>query len=269
MNLIDTLTKVKFYKVIACVAILIWIVPPIINGGDELYRVHDLMDSLGLFSLSFDSSHFFDLNPNTYVDSVLTGVPRSYLLSPFSLNNLVIYLFGPLYGLIVNNILIVSIGAFGMYKLLGTYLLPSPKDEMIVWYVAVLFIALPFFELFGLGIFGAPLLIYAYINLYNGDRSLLNLFYIVLFCSYAFFYHVGVFFLGFASLYFIYDVIKNKKVNTGFVIALATTILAYGIVEYLTIYSIFFSSDDFASHRIARSCDKTMLNYKGVITVAF
>ena len=265
LNMLNTLSIVKILSVLFLTYFAIW---PFFLGDANFLRIHDMLDSRGYLDIMSSSNEFYILDPSYNVESLMGGIPRGFLGSPFSLANNFIFWFGQLWGNLLNNFFVRITGFLGMYLLLSRHLMKGETNLVPVWITSTLFACLPFFQAYGLGSFGIPLLVFIIFQVKESSIKPLHFFITLYLCSYMNFYHVGFFvILGFWIWYVFISICENKIKANLFIFGLLL-ISGFLIKEYMSFLS-FFSDDALVSHRIEKSCDITMLNFKGLIGVSF
>jgi len=228
-------------------AIAFYFLPYIICGTGSPLMIHDNLDSNVVWAKLFlGSGHCFSAD-NTSVKQMMNGVSPVSLCSSNDLSLLFLKGFGMYWGYIINKI-IMSLTAFaGMYLLLSRYVITEKKYIALQCTVALIFALLPFWS-FTLSVAGMPLLMYAFLNIRKGNTAYYNWLILLLMAFYSSLIFSGFFFLLLMSMVFVYDALKEKKINKAFLLSLTVLSCGYVISHYRLFYS-FLVKSGYVTHR--------------------
>lgn len=229
--------------------VFIYYLPFLYLGEDSTLVIHDNLDStLSWVKMLLDNSLVFApaLEP---VNQAFNGLPKFALYGTIDLSLLWFYLFGMYKGYIINKILLSFVGFIGMYLLLNRHLINDSNLKYIPWFTALLFALLPYWS-FTLSVSGIPLILFAFLNLKEGDSRLYNWCLIVLFGFYSSLALSGIFLIIILALIYVYDAIKYQKLFTHYFFGLVLLGITY-LISHYPLFNSILSSDSFISHRTA------------------
>ncbi|MBQ0735320.1 DUF6044 family protein [Aquimarina celericrescens] len=240
--------KPKWITGLSLVIILLYFLPFLYQGKDSHILVHDNLDSNVTWVKTLLNSGEFFSSPDTKIQNVFNGIPRSSLYGTYDISLIWFKLFGMYYGYIFNKLLMSVIAFFGMCFLLRKIIEPEKDIEFISISVALLFALLPFWS-FTMSVCGLPIVLYAFLNIRDGEKHYKNWLIIGIFAFYSSLFLSGVFFILILLCLLVYDIYRNKKINKPFVLAIGTLGILYLISHFQIFYSFLFNSD-YTSHRV-------------------
>jgi len=235
--------------VLAQFVIILYYLPYFILGENASVQIHDNLDSnVAWVKILLDNNAAFS-SPSTIIHQTLNGIPLSSVYPTYDISLVVFQIFGMYFGYVINKLLISYIGFWGMYLLLRKHFLPSTNSstQYISAGISLIFALLPFWS-FAAHVLGLPFLFFAFLNLRNNNTKIYNYIIITLFAFYSSLVLSGIFTLIILFFIFVYDIIKNKKINWEFFAGLACLSIAYLISHAPLIYSFLFQSIE--SHRV-------------------
>ncbi len=136
----------------------LFMVPYVLLGTGSIITYHDQLDG-ELFSYILTARYLFT-DIHIYPE-IMNGLPATGAVPPAPLFVLFYVFFKPFTAFILSQWFIYIIGFLGMYFLL----LLLTRREFISFGIAVIFMLLPFYPVYGLCIPGQPLLLYAILSL--------------------------------------------------------------------------------------------------------
>lgn len=237
-------------SILTAVFIFAFVVSPFLYLNKNSYiTIHDNLDGeLVYYHILKISDLLFSLNGETIVPNVMNGIPRSCFHSEFSFIRLLFYIFPSFWAYVINLVIIRLIGFVGMYLLAKNYLIKDTNQKIISVFAA-LFSIIPIYPLYGLSVLGQPLLIWAFLNLSNNNKSAQNWLIILLYPFYSHFAMIAPFILLTLASYGIYRLlIKKEKINQYYFIGLGTLFISFIIANLTTLHSFLFSKG-YTSHR--------------------
>ena len=245
------------------IVFFIYLIPRIILGEDSFVTIHDNLDSeITWRTVLIDSDQVF--KTGTFIEQIMNGIPRDFMVSGYNFVLWLYILFNPFVAYVINEILIHIIAFIGMYFLLRIHIFRNKKYNIIIFGISLCFSLLPFYSIYGLSIAGQPLLFYAFCNILRYKNKIVSYLIIIIFPFYSYLVLVGVFIIISLIAVFLYDVLKNKKVNKYFILGLLLLIFFYLLVEYNIVKSMIIE-DNLISHRI----DRNIAYFSGISTKAF
>lgn len=142
----------------------VFMIPFLILGTGSIVTYHDQLDG-ELLNYMLSAKYFFT-DIRVYPE-IMNGLPAAGAVPPAPLFVLLYMIFKPFTAFMVSQWVLYLVGFLGMYLLL----LKLTGREFISFGVAVIFMLLPFYPVYGLCIPGQPLLFYAVLSLYQGEVS--------------------------------------------------------------------------------------------------
>ncbi|WP_101689394.1 DUF6044 family protein [Dysgonomonas massiliensis] len=227
---------------------IITIFPFFYYQEDITLRVHDNMDSNIVWVKMLLDNNACWVAPDTIIEQIMNGVPRSSLLSTYDLALLVFWIFGIFWGYAINKVFLAIIAFAGMYLLLKKHILSDNTPIYISVLTAILFAILPFWS-FIASVAGVPLVFWAFLNLRNNDKRVVNWLALILYAFYSSLVLTGLFVLIALSCVFAYDLIINRKFGKYLFAGLALTSFAYILSHWPMFYMHLFDSSGYVSHR--------------------
>lgn len=239
------------YAIVSLIAVALYLAPLYVLGENAPVLVHDNLDSgshvLGYVTLAGSGQLFGPMD--AIISQVMNGIPRNSFGSEFNVIQWLYLFFEPYTAYIINLTLMHFVAFIGMYLLLSRRILPDDKSKVITVGVSLAFALLPFWPSGGLSVAGMPLLLYAFLNIRDGHRSLVDWAIIGLMPLYSSFAHTGFFVLVALSILWLYDLIVTRKSNFVFFLAIGLLCLIYCFVEYRLIFGMFIDTG-YISHRM-------------------
>lgn len=228
------------YIMIALFMIFLYLSPLYILGQNAHVLILDNVDgAVASLKVLAHSGKIFGSMHST-IPQVMNGIPRNTFGTEFNVQVLLYRFLAPFTAYVINLTLVHLIAFLGMYLLLRKYVLPKKKDELITVGVALAFALLPFWPYGGLSVAGQPLVLYAFLNIRARIDHKVDWLILTLVPFYSSFIFSFVFFLFIMGLWWLYDLIVNRKINIRFLAAIFFMGLMYSIVEYRLIYNTFF-----------------------------
>ncbi len=227
----------------------LYLMPMIILQENSHVSIHDNLNSEVMYRvIPSMSGKALSPDPNTLIENVMNGIPRSSFPSGLNLLMIIFVLFKPFTAYMINEVLIRVAAFVGMYILLRKHFLYNYENKWIIAATALCFAILPYYSIFGLTIAGQPLLLYAFLNLRKGDKRLINYSIIIVYPFYSVLVFSGIFILFICGIFLIYDVATNRRINFPFLLGVLLLGTLCAIAEYQLFYSMLLSKN-YISHR--------------------
>ena len=226
---------------------MLYMLPYIILGENSYVTIHDYLDQDVAIMATLKNTDI--LASITGIVPNMNGLSRTLFESftPFNIK-LMCYYFLPIYwAVFVYTLIIKCVSFLGMYLLVDNYLFEK-KYRWITVGLSVGFAIVPSYVLHELSGIGLPLLIYAFLNLYNSKRQILSYMLIALYAFNSMLAYGGFFVMAILFVIMCYDWYKSKRICKPLIYGMALMCLVYVWANWGTIYSMFFSSS-FVSHR--------------------
>ena len=141
----------------------LFMVPFLLLGTGSIVTYHDQLDG-ELFSYLLTAKYLFT-DIRIYPE-IMNGLPAAGAVPPAPLFVLLYVFFEPFTAFMFSQWIICIVGFCGMYFLL----LKLTKQEFISFSIAVIFMLLPFYPVYGLCIPGQPMLLFAVLSLLEEER---------------------------------------------------------------------------------------------------
>lgn len=179
--------KKNCYLVAGLFLSCLFMVPFLLLGTGSIVTYHDQLDG-ELFSYLLTAKYLFT-DIRVYPE-IMNGLPAAGAVPPAPLFVLFYVVFEPFTAFMFSQWVIYLVAFLGMYLLL----LKLTGREFISFSVAVIFMLLPFYPVYGLCIPGQPLLLFAVFSLWGREEQEKQLF-----SKNTFFYYMLIIFYGTAS----------------------------------------------------------------------
>jgi Protein of unknown function (DUF6044) len=235
------------YWLITVIAGGTYLLPYILLGASSHVLVHDNLDAYFVLYKVLVASGNVLANNGTPIHEIFNGLPREALPSQFDAFVLMYWLFGPIGAYVVNRTVMTTVGFLGMYLLLRRHVIPGNRFYMIQFGCSLCYALLPFFPFGGLSVAGLPLVVYAVLNIREGDLRCPNWLILILFPFYSSFVTSGVFLLFALACLLLSDVI-HRRGTAFFLLAIVIMSLTYIVTHYRLFAAVICNS--FTSHRV-------------------
>jgi len=142
-------------------------------GKDSIFVYHDQLDGEVLCYI-YQAKYLFQ---DSSIPELMNGVGKTALTAPAQLLVLFYKIFPPFVAFVISQYFVMIIGFVGMYLLLTKW----NVSPLLATLSGVLFAYLPLIPVYGLSMYGIPLVLWAFISLTEGKRTLFYFSMIVLF----------------------------------------------------------------------------------------
>jgi len=221
--------------------------PFLFNGSNAYIRIHDNLEGEWVWlDLLVKQGKALDFSPHAMIDNMLNGQLRAVFPAGFSVNVLLIYLFGSYWGYLISYGILHLLAFGGMYLLLRNHFLPEEKHRFIAAGVALCFSLVPFYVQFGAA--GQPLLLYCFLNILKDRERWTDFLYIIFFPFWSSLVWTGFSAIAALGMLLLADVIRRKNISRKFLLALALLAVAYCLVNFQML-SLWLLHPGFISHR--------------------
>lgn len=143
----------------------LFMLPFLLLGTESIITYHDQLDG-ELFSYLLTARYLF--TDICIYPEIMNGLPSAGAVPPAPLFVLLYVICKPFTAFMISQWIIYVTAFWGMYLLL----MKLTEKEFISFSIAVVFMLLPFYPVYGLCIPGQPLLIYAVLSLFSKGRAL-------------------------------------------------------------------------------------------------
>lgn len=227
--------------------IVIYISPWVIKGPNFFVPSWDNLDGILVYIKILIDKNLVFASPVKLIDNVMNGITRGSLGYSLHISMLFFSLFGMYWGYVVNKLIVMVIGFFGMQLLLKKFIGENnSKLNWIVVIVSTAFAFLPFWS-FDVTVAGIPFLFYCFGNLYERKKKGFEYLFIAFYAFYSLFVVSGLFILIALTLILSYHLIKTKKISLDFLLGIFLLGFLYIISHWGIFYNALFK--DYISHR--------------------
>lgn len=243
----------RYFLAICIIGIISYLLPYLIFGQNSYIKIGDILEEnkwIGSIILA-NNPHYIFSALGSKIPNIMNGLPRVSLGTEFSILVLLQKYFNPYTVYVLNQIIIRVIAFIGMVLLLRRHFIKTKTNinKNIIYGVSTCFAMLPFWANGILTIAGLPILSFAFFNIINKTDNIYDwiiIFFIPFLSSLQL---TGVFFLFLIFILFIYDTIKEKRINYRFLISIIFLTIIYTIINYRLVINTFLNND-FISHRM-------------------
>ncbi len=239
--------KLPKYYWVYILLFTVFFLPYLILGENSKINVHDNLDSNVAWAKMIIDNDLIFSSPNALIAQPLNGIPRSSIGGSYNFSLIVFSIFGMFWGYVFNKMLISILAFFGMFFLLKRYFLFEKESVIYAFGVACIYSFLPFWS-FTATVAGLPLLVYAFLNIRNNRKNILNWIIFILFPFYSSLVLTGFFILIIFSSIFIYDFLKSRKEKWNELLGIFVISFFYIVSHLPLFYSLLFNKS-YVSHR--------------------
>ena len=248
------LPKINNYSVyfFGFLLIIIYVIQ-LINGENNVFHIYDNLDSeITVRTIPKTEGNLFSISNDEIIPQMVNGLKRNALnASATKIETLLFYFFPAVYAYLLNYILVMFVAFAGMYLLFSNYILNKlpNQNKLIASVLALTFVTLPFFTIYGMAVLGAPLLVYCILNILNDRHKTLSWLYVIIYpfnSSLVLGGYVVVGLLFIVGLWYLFK--KNKEVANK-LIGISVLIGSLFIVAEINLFNQFLFDESFVSHR--------------------
>ena len=252
--------QIKYLR-ISLIILFLYLSPILILGENSHIIFSDNLDYyIPVLKVLAGSGKVFG-SLNATIPNFMNGISRNLLPSELNFHLWLYMIFKPFAAYTINYFIIHVVAFFGMYLLLKRHFLKDEGESFIVVGVSLCFSLIPFFPSFGLSISGLPIALFAFLNIRDKKYSWTDWLIIFLIPFYSMLVLSFIFFIFFMFVLWLYDLIKTKKANLKFLIAIIFMLVVFVIVEYRLFYILFFVKNYVSS--------RTEIPPGGLINISF
>ncbi len=240
IRLVDYLEK-KPVWIVGLLLLGLSFLPCLLLGEGALFDSHDTYDG-ALLTYMLEAKYLFT-NIDVYPE-LMNGIPKSGMTVPAPLFTLLYYFFSPFWAHMLQYIILSLVAFFGMYLCLKRITNFKCTSTLI----ALLFALIPFAPVYGHSVAGLPLVIYAFICLYEKKHLILSYLSITFFVFCSSLVYIGFALVGILAIMCLVLLMK-KAHKSYFYFGSILLLLLYIATNLNLIYDTFLGSG-FESHRI-------------------
>ncbi len=246
-NLIE---QERFWWFFSFLALGLYLIPLILFGESLYIRIHDNLDiTVPSLKILANSGMIF-AGSMEIIPNMMGGLPRLSYGSEFNYLLWLFVFFKPFMAMAINEVLMhiiayVSLSVFLTYQLRTT----SMDFKLLIIHLSSLLFALsPFFPATGLGVALLPYALLLFFKIKSHEARWFDWIALLIIPFFSNFVLVYAFFLLIVGLFFVSEMVLNRKINYKPLIALFGMGIVFLIVEYRLVYEMFIGSN-FISHR--------------------
>lgn len=216
------------------------------RGEDSYVRIDDHLDgNVPLYRFLSRTQPI--LGPLDYrIDAIFGGIPRNSMPTTLHLGALPYYLLDTFWAQVANEVLIRLATFAGVFLLLRRHLLPHASPFVHAG-AALCFSLQPFMPIGYWSVAGAPLLLYALVNLHQGRGSPWDWGIVAVYPFYSALVYVGFFVLLLLGVLLLRDALRGR-LDAALLAATALIAGGYCVSEYRLLYQTFLDPD-YVSYR--------------------
>ncbi|MGE8206526.1 DUF6044 family protein [Heyndrickxia sp. NPDC080065] len=242
--------------IFAFLVLTFFVFPLFILGENAHIRVHDNLDSnLSWYTVLAKSGQLTGPTNATIAQIINGNLSRNAFGTEFSLIVWLYALFPTMIAYALSQTITRFVAFIGMFLLLKKHFLPGKGWEIINIGTALDFALTPFWPSGMLSTLGMPLALWAFLNIRKGEGLLKNYLILTLIPFYSSVVLGFFFFLCAMGIFWIVDVIRQRRWNWRFLFSIAYMSIVYLIVEYRLVFSILFgepnSRDEYFHTRLS------------------
>jgi hypothetical protein len=226
--------------------------PYFIYPGDAYIRIHDTLEGEWVWLDVLNKSNtVLDFHSDTKIDQVMNGLPRSTMPTGLSMMMALVKIFGTYWGYVINYMLVHIVGFAAMFFFLRTHVFKKDEDKALVLYISLLFSLIPVYTPFGLSVMSQPTLIHIFILALKHKAKYYHHLLLLMFPLYSSLVWMGMPLLMLLGMFWIYKLVKYKRIFPQYLLGLAVLSISYALVNYNLFQLIFDPPPGFVSHRSA------------------
>jgi len=243
------LHKNNCYLAAGLILSCLFMAPFLILGKGSIITYHDQLDG-ELFSYLLTAKYLFT-DIRVYPE-IMNGLPAAGAVPPAPLFVLLYVAFKPFTAFMLSQWIIYLVAFLGMYLLL----VRLTGREFVSFSIAVIFMLLPFYPVYGLCIPGQPLLLFAVISLLDQKTSKNTILYYALILFYG--AASSLVLVGFACLlllgvFALFHTIaafrRKEKIPCSPWLSLGALLVTYLITNFGLIHQVLFPDSTYVSHK--------------------
>ncbi|MEN8185448.1 MAG: DUF6044 family protein, partial [Myxococcota bacterium] len=217
------------------------------RGEDSYVRIDDHLDGqVPLYRLLSTTQPLVGSLDDS-IPAVFGGIPRNSMPTTFHIGPLLYYAFPPFWAHVANELLVRLVAFAGIYLLLRRKLLRD-APPFIPAGAALAFALQPFMLIAYGSVAGAPLLLYALLNLQQRRGSAFDWGVVAVYPFYSGLAYVGFFILLLLGLFVLFELAARRRLDVPLVLAGGLIALGYSASEYRLLYQTFLDPD-YVSYR--------------------
>ncbi|MDR4949323.1 DUF6044 family protein [Neobacillus cucumis] len=238
------LKRERTYLFGALLIILLWVLPYFVLGEQAHMRIQDNMDSnIAWYKVLMDSGQLF--GPiNGHIPQIINGhLSRDAYYSEYYGMVELFRFFPPVIAYGLNQAITRFIAFLGMYLLLRRYVIKEQNHGFIRVVAAMTFALTPFWANGMLSTLGMPLALWAFLNIRKHEKTWISIVILTLLPFYSTFMLGFFFLLSAMGVFWLVEVVRNKKAQLRLFFSIFYMTLIYLAIEYREVASLIFSNE--------------------------
>jgi hypothetical protein len=180
----------------------------------------------------------------------MNGIPRNALPSAYNFNYLLVEIFGTYWGYIFNRTIVHVFGFFSMYILLRNHFACGEQRKYIAILVSLAYSLVPAFSVFGITLFGQPLLLHVFLNFIKDRAQLWNWIYLIVYPFYSSLVWASLPICVSLIVIGLYHYFHKNNISLKYLLGICILISGF-IAANLSMFMLIFQPGNFIPHRIA------------------
>lgn len=229
------------WVVLSVIAAVMSCLPYFILGENSIVTYHDQLDG-ELLTYMLNAKHLFE-GLSSYPE-LMNGIPKNGMASPAPALILLFRFFKPFMAFVISMLLIRLVAVISMFLFLDELTDKKP----VSFFLAVLFMCLPFYTVYGLSIPGQPILYYTYLRYKRDDWEWPLYFAIALYAFSSSFALCGFAVLGLILLITVVSFVKKEHPVRNLISFCILTVI-YVVENVNLVLQALGVSQGFVSHK--------------------
>jgi hypothetical protein len=229
---------------------IIHFLPYFLYPGDAYIRIHDTLEGEWIWlSTLNETKTALDFNPDTKIEQVMNGLPRSAMPTGLSMMMLLVKLFGTYWGYVINYFIVHLVGFGAMFLFLRTHIFKDDEFKHYAIYVSLIFSLIPVYAPFGLSVMSQPTLIHIFVLALKRQAKYYHWILLILFPLYSSIVWMGIPLLMFIALFWVYIAIRKRNLFPQYMLGMFILATSYALVNFNIFQLMFDPPPGFISHR--------------------
>jgi hypothetical protein len=245
-------SKINIAWYITIGVFIVHFLPYFLYPGNAYIRIHDTLEGEWIWLHVLNETHTsLDFNPDTKIDQVMNGLPRSAMPTGLSMMMLLVNLLGTYWGYVVNYLLVHLVGFGAMFLFLRSHIFKEDSQKHYAIYVSLIFSLIPVYTPFGLSVMSQPTLIHIFVLALKRQAKYYHYILLLLFPLYSSIVWMGIPLLMFIGLFWIYIAIRKRNLFPQYISGAVLLTLSYALVNFNMFQLMLSPPPGFISHRQA------------------
>ena len=233
-------------QTIIALTLIYFILPFLIYRENSFIEIHDNLDQiLPWINYARNNNSFFEHLFNLKsAHPFLNDISNVYVPSYLQIYTILIYVFGPFYGYLLNYILKIIAGYFSTKLFLSKCIFKNKTFYSAIKLISIAYAVLPFFPELSIGAATIPLFAYFIISIMKNPKSRSLYLFFILYPFISDLFRYGIFLLFITNIILIIKSITMKRFQWNLFIAIVLLSSGYIIVSYKLFYLVFILKEE-------------------------